>query len=206
MIQPPSPAAEWLAARLAQGPAAAQEVTDDALTLGITEAELFAARQELGVKVGARTPAAGGAPYKTWELPKAVPGQFKKGYDPNRFHSKPLPAVVPAAAVIVVKKADPKARVEAARRRAQRHAVRAVRVIEELTETVVRDGVKCPTCGRGSRRAEDIRLRAATTLLDKAGVVTPKDGLVEGSTGPVLVFPEGTKMAVLAQAPEDHAQ
>jgi len=156
------------------------------------------------VKVSSQIPAAGGTPYAVWELGPELVQQhgFKKGYDPRRHNAKPLPAVVPAEAVVVTKRPDPKARVEAARRRMQRHSVRAARVIEDLTESVVRDGAKCPTCGRGSRRAEDIRLRAAIALLDKAGVITPKIAEGEGQSGPVLVFPEGTRMAVLAQCEE----
>lgn len=77
-----------------------------------------------------------------------------------------------------------------------------VRRLEEMTELALNDGPKCPTCQRGLPRAEDIRLRATIAVLDRAGLA-PQRGqeALGGASGPVLVFPPGTRIAIEAGDP-----
>lgn len=92
------------------------------------------------------------------------------------------------------------ARLNVARQRLRRIAFSQVLKLEELTEELIRlDGKKCPTCGRGTRRDEDLRLRAIVAALDRAGLGPSAKLEVEGEGGgPVLVFPPGTGMAIVA--------
>lgn len=92
------------------------------------------------------------------------------------------------------------AKVEWARRRLKNLAPTAVRRLEEITEALVPDqGAKCPTCGRGSRRDEETRLRAILAVLDRGGVApaTARQPAADEDHGPALIFPPGTRMAVM---------
>lgn len=94
-------------------------------------------------------------------------------------------------------KGSPADAVERARDRLRRHALRLVKQLEELTGAVIADGgVRCPTCGRGTLRDEQLRLKAIVAALDRGGLA-PGKTIGEGpDAGPVLVFPPGTTMMV----------
>ena len=68
----------------------------------------------------------------------------------------------------------------------------------ELTEREQRDAVKCPSCGRGMLRAEETRLRAILAVLDRAGMGA-RDKPEGGESGPLIVFPPGTRIGIVAQ-------
>lgn len=197
-----NPCLAWLAARLAKQAAPAREVTDEALSLGITQAELDEAKTALRVKADLKI--VNGSAYSTWELPPRS-SQYQPGYDPRRYvtpaKEEPPAIVAPSRA----QKPDPKQRVEAAKKRLQRHSLRNARYLEELTERAARDSEKCPTCKRGMPRAEETRLRAILAALDKAGVGNPKEAQDETDYGPAIVFPPGTRIAVMAETPQPTA-
>lgn len=71
-----------------------------------------------------------------------------------------------------------------------------VRKLIELTEEDT--GGKCDKCGR-SPRSDDVRLKAVLAVLDRAGVGSKAQ--VTDSTGPLIIFPQGTKLAIAAQTP-----
>lgn len=200
-----NPAIEWLSARLAQGPATPREVMDEAKVLGITPTELLDAKSRLKVTTEARTPAAGGKAYNVWVMPVRKANQFQPGDDPRRYVTpRKEEALAPTE-----KRAtrDPKLAVQKAKDRLARKSMRYVRGIEELTTRIDKDPTACPTCGRGTKRSEEVRLRALTAALDRAGVVAPRAGDHgdEAPTGPLIVFPAGTRIAILAE-PSVNAQ
>jgi hypothetical protein len=97
---------------------------------------------------------------------------------------------------------SPAGTVKMARARLQRASLAMARRLEDMTEEAMRDAPPCPKCGRGLPRAEDIRLRAISTALDRAGVVPSRDAIdTSAESGPLLVFPPGTRIAVLAEPP-----
>lgn len=81
----------------------------------------------------------------------------------------------------------------------QRQSVSAARRIVMLTKRYDElGGEPCPTCKRSSLRDEELTLKAAKEVLDRAGVsANPKGDLGTGGSGSVLVFPPGTQMAIL---------
>lgn len=98
-------------------------------------------------------------------------------------------------------KRDPGQMVQIAQDRLRRRSLNMVRKLEELTELALKDGPVCPTCQRGMPRAEDVRLRAIMAALDRGGLSPQRtQDSPGGATGPVLVFPPGTRIAIEAAA------
>lgn len=81
----------------------------------------------------------------------------------------------------------------------RRKAYHKTLALLELTEREQRDAVKCPSCGRGMLRAEETRLRAILAVLDRAGMGAKDKGEGGGESGPLIVFPPGTKIGIVAQ-------
>ena len=196
-----NPAIEWLSARLAKGSATPRDVMDEALALGVTATELLDAKRTLGVIIETRTPEAGGKSYSVWMLPPTPPepreAQLVRADEVLDLPPSPKPT-----------RHDPKAVMQRAKDRLARKAVRYVKGIEELSERIDRDPVKCPTCGRGTKRSEEIRLRALTAALDRAGVVAPRSGDAGEmpERGALIVFPPGTRIAILPEPLEPAEQ
>jgi len=167
---------------------------DEALALGVTATELLDAKRTLGVITEARTPEAGGKSYNVWVLPPTPPepreAQLVRADETPDLSPPPKPT-----------RRDPKVVMQKAKDRLARKSLRYVRGIEELSERIDRDPVKCPTCGRGTKRSEEIRLRALTAALDRAGVVAPRAGDLGDAPerGALIVFPPGTKIAILPE-------
>jgi len=179
MTRMEDPIRDWLAARLRRASAPPEDIQKESLALGITFKELDAARSELCVELQ----------NGLWVLPGAS----------KLRQSSTLAQVVP-------RKPDPKDRVRRAKERLANHSVRHVRYLEELAEYAARDPQKCPTCGRGTPRAESIRLQAILAALGMAGVPPGKNDLPgEEQQAPALVFPPGTRIAVLAETPPSGA-
>ena len=199
------PATEWLFARLGRSPGVANEVTDEAFAIGITPAELTEALKANRVVNDHNKPASRSDRATVWSLPPAPEHGFRKGYDPRRFsHPEPVVAtdLVRADAVLVVKRHSPKQRVEVAKDRLRRRAPRYVQYLDDLARKASEDAPACPTCGRGTPRSEEVRLRAVVAALDRSGVTPPRSDDGDGApSGPVIVFPPGTAIAVLVQTP-----
>lgn len=198
----------WLHNLLTKSTKTPLEVHDEALAIGITEEELKEAKLKLQV-VEVMTNG-----HKFLQLPK-VHG-FQPGFDPRRHvPSKPdaqtssgstmtatgsIKASPGSTSTAPRTKRTPDEAVDVAKRRLKRHSVRHVRFLEELAERASQDAAPCPTCKRGMPRQEEIRLRAVTEALNKAGIVAPKEQ-GDGWQGPVLVFPEGSRMAIGVETP-----
>jgi hypothetical protein len=76
-----------------------------------------------------------------------------------------------------------------------------MRRLLRLTEVIDRDAKVCLTCGRGGKREDELLLKAIGAALGIAGLAPGKSQIgTDGGGGPVLVFPAGTKMAVVAEA------
>jgi hypothetical protein len=88
-------------------------------------------------------------------------GKFRPGFDPRRKATGRIPGTTTK-------------KVQAAREMLQAQAQDLVNKLLGLTEEEVpgADGPegKCPMCGRGMRRPEDLRLRALVAALDRAGL------------------------------------
>jgi len=203
-----NPATEWLFARLERGSATPQDLLDEALPLGISKNDLRIARDACRVVEETRIPEAGGKKYVVWTLPPAIGNQFRPGYDPRRVVKstalvKKAPSGLedaPSTSLSDEKRRDPKRAVEVARDKIRRRAPRYAAYLDELARKASSDAEKCPTCGRGTPRSEDLRLRAVIAALDRGGVVAPKAEGTDGApSGPVIVFPPGTKMAIIAE-------
>lgn len=94
---------------------------------------------------------------------------------------------------------DPKEAVRQALTIAQQRAPQLVRRLLRLTEAIDREAAPCLTCGRGSKREDELLLKAIQAALGIGGLAPGKaQPGTDGGGGPVLVFPPGTKMAVLA--------
>lgn len=90
-------------------------------------------------------------------------------------------------------------RVRTASNLIKRRAPTAARYLRDLADTASQDAPKCPACGRGTPRGEELRLKAILALLDRAGVVAPRGGPEDTERGPLIVFPPGTSIAVVAK-------
>lgn len=102
---------------------------------------------------------------------------------------------------------SPRGTVKMAKERLQRASLTLTRRLEDLTEEAMKIGPACKTCGRGAPREEELRLKAIIAALDRAGVsaAASRDaGLGDVEAGPLLVFPPGTRIAVLAETPDGH--
>lgn len=200
MQQDLQPILEWLSARLSRGPATPRDLKDEATGLGITQGELDAARRKLRLVLQWQEPASGGPKYMTWALPPTSGSRLRPGYDPRRYAQPARPAAQGHTTEAVAKApADPKEKVEAARRVLQRRSVTLARTLTDLAKRASADATPCPTCGRGTPRAEDLRLRAAVAALDRAGLGVPRgDGAGAAEGGFQMVFPPGTRVAVIA--------
>lgn len=96
---------------------------------------------------------------------------------------------------------DPKEAVRIALLQVQQRAPTLVRRLLRLTEVIDRDAKACLTCGRGGKREDELLLKALQAALGIVGLAGgSKAGVVDmGGNGPMLVFPPGTKMAVMAE-------
>lgn len=194
-----NPAVEWLHNRLERASATPQEVQDEASTLGITESELASAIQTLKVTEEWRRPESGGDLYAILTLSPQSRDALSKA-----IRLRPASEVVTTPPPPPIKqKKDPKTAVQKAKARLQRHAPRTARYLDALTQRVMdEDGVKCPTCGRGTLRSEELRLKAILASLDRAGVTAPRGaGEDPGDPGAAIVFPPGTRIAIMADTP-----
>lgn len=193
-----NPILDWLSLRLARSAATFQELADEGAAIGVSKQDLLASYARLHLRKEIRTPD-GSKPYEVW----ALPPDFQP---PVEIPGPPKPVeVVPEPPVTAKKKArDGKAVVERAKQRLQRNSGAQARYLLELTRRASDDAQKCPTCGRGTPRAEELRLKAVLAVLDRAGVVPPRAGGAEGGeSGPVIVFPVGTKIAIAAVPPDE---
>ena len=190
------PVREWLFAKLSRGPADSQEVTDVATGLGVTREELRAACAANRVVEEER--GAPGEQYRVWSLP---PGYTLPIGAP--LVKPPMKPPEPVRAdLIPSKKSCPKARVEHAKNRLRLRAPRYVQYLDDLARKASDDATPCPTCGRGTPRSEEVRLRAVVAALDRSGVVPPRgEGDDSVPSGPVIVFPPGTTIGVIVQTP-----
>lgn len=170
------------------------------------------ARDACRVVEETRTPEAGGKKYVVWTLPPANGTKLRPGFDPRRHVAstalvKKAPSTLeepPSTSLSAEKKRDPKRAVEVARDKLRRRQPRYAAYLDELARKASSDAEKCPTCGRGTPRSEDLRLRAILAAMDRGGVVAPKaDSANEAPSGPVIVFPPGTKMAIIAESGPD---
>jgi hypothetical protein len=96
---------------------------------------------------------------------------------------------------------DPKEAVKLAATLIQQRTPQLARRLLRLTEAIDREAAACLTCGRGSKREDELLLKALQAALGIAGLAPGKvlpGG--DGGGGPVLIFPAGTKMAVVAEA------
>jgi len=183
------PATEWLRARLGRGPSDSQAVIDAATGLRITPDELRAARVTL--RVVEETRGAPGEQYTMWSLPPGQP-----------VVATVVPPGATRADLVTTKKRTPKEAVEKAKNSLRRRAPRYAQYLDELSRKASEDAVPCPTCGRGTPRSEEVRLRAVVAALDRSGVVAPRGEGDDGvPAGPVIVFPPGTTIGVLVQTP-----
>ena len=210
------PATEWLFARLSRGPADSRDVISEATRVGITDEELDAARGANNVEETERKPIKK-KKYVEWSLPPAPLTGFRKGYDPKRRGNllsppvdiAPTPGNVPAAPELVradlvpPTKRTPKEHVEVAKNRLRKRAPRYAQYLDDLARKASEDAAPCPTCGRGTPRSEEVRLRAIVAALDRGGVTPPRSNEDDASpSGPLLVFPPGTKIGIIVQTPE----
>jgi hypothetical protein len=84
----------------------------------------------------------------------------------------------------------------------KRRSPTAARYLRDLADTAAKDAPACPACGRGTPRGEELRLKAVLAILDRAGVVAPRGGVDLPDSGPLIIFPPGTSIAVVAKPPE----
>lgn len=99
---------------------------------------------------------------------------------------------------------DPMRAVRLAQDRLRRKALKHARYLDELTEPVRPASPShppCPACGCGMPRPEDIRLRAISAAGAAAGWATTKQGEQGADSGPAIVLPPGTRIAIAAVAP-----
>lgn len=133
-------------------------------------------------------------------------GQFQPGHDPRRHRQEPVavsardvPATAPAPPSAPIEKKTklaPEESVALARRILQSRAPSAARRVTTLLEAMDHEAPPCPACKRGSRRDEELILKAAKEVLDRAGVTVPKAALDLDVSAPAIVFPPGTRIAI----------
>lgn len=135
-------------------------------------------------------------------------GQFQPGHDPRRHRQEARPALEAVSALDVPSappdaapppkkvKLKPEESVASARRILQARAPSAARRVVDLIGDLDLQAPPCPACGRGSRRDEELILKAAKEILDRAGVTVPKAGLDGEVSAPAIVFPPGTQIAI----------
>lgn len=167
---------------------------------------LLQARRELGI-----TASMDETGTTVWALPEAP------------LEARPEPRVVRADLVAVPppksdagtakknagapKRRTPEEDVRLAQRLIKRRSPTAARYLRQMAEVASADAKPCPACGRGMPRDEELRLKAVNGLLDRAGLSASKAGSVgDDAGGPLIVFPPGTRIAVLAQVPEDSTE
>lgn len=175
------PVEEWLKARLSSGPAPSEAVVAEARSAGFSIGDLMIGKRSLSLE------SVRGAFGKVmWALPGSAPAVTR-----------------PVAAVTTVKK--PKRRPEdytqKASDMARRAAPRAIRAMSRMLDPVRDDGPPCPSCGRGMPRPEDLILKAATAVADRGGVGPAKGVGDMTDTGPMIVLPPGTRLAVAVEVP-----
>jgi hypothetical protein len=174
-------AVAWLRKLLEEGPRPKDEVL---ATRHHTQASLLRAKDTLGVVEDAGS----------WSLPEPKPQGHptvdgKVAWAPREALPEELRTIKKAPTTALA--------TELLRRKAYSKTL----ALLEMTERERRDE-KCPACGRGMLRAEETRLRAILAVLDRAMPATKGGDPGEGS-GPLIVFPPGSKIAILAQTGQE---
>ena len=175
-------AEEWLAARLKAGGAPPQAVTNEALSHGFTLADVLLAKKALGLQ-STRGPNSD----TLWSLPATV---------------VEAPIVAPVTKVIPKTQGKPEESVLEAHNIIKRATPAAASAVVDLVARASEDAPACPACGRGMPRAEELRLKAATVVLDRGGLSPAKAPSDMGETGPMIILPPGTRLGIAVMPPE----
>lgn len=174
-----------MAARLKAGSAAARDISNAAMSQGFTLADVLLAKKALGVQ--SSTSPSGDA---VWTLP---------GVTPATVTGTPIDAPVTK---VTKPKTKPEDAVLKAHNIIKRATPTAARAVRDLVARASDDAVACPACGRGMPRAEELRLKAATVVLDRAGLSPAKAPSELGETGPMIILPPGTRLGIAVLPPE----
>jgi hypothetical protein len=212
----------WLRNRLQGKQIPPREVTDDALAKGYELSALLQARKELSITAtvdekGTTVWKLPDAPLEARPEPRVVradefaaedAGAKKRGLVPKRPETATFSASSslssPKRNAGAAKRRTPEEDVRLAQKLIKRRAPTAARYLRQMAEVASADAKPCPACGRGMPRDEELRLKAVNGLLDRAGLSAAKAGTVgDDAGGPLIVFPPGTRIAVLAQVPGD---
>jgi hypothetical protein len=175
------PVEAWLQDRLKGISASARAITGEAIKAGYTLADVLIGKKALQIQ----SQPMGNKGTVLWFLP---------GFNPPK----------PAASEVTVKRTPrtPEESTRLAHNLIKRAAPTAARTVRELVQRSSKDAEACPACGRGMPREEELRLKAATTLLDRSGLSPARaPSADDGSTGPLIIFPPGTQIAILARTP-----
>ena len=190
-------AVSWLLAFLqSHGREARKKILSQAKLEDVHSAALGRAAKELGIVEIQETPASD----PIWSLPEKEKEPAPQGYPTLSGKGVAAPRNATLQEEKTLRRAPTTSLAKELLRRKAYHKVRA---LDEMTERDIRGGEPCPTCKRGMPRSEDVRLRAVTAFLDRAGVAAPRGAEEDGERGPLIVFPPGTKIAVLAQTSTD---
>lgn len=212
----------WLRTLLSGSSHVLRSVLDQARQVGHSESAVRAAAKLLPITV-----TRGKQGLVSWSLPPAVapaplptPGHFELGaMGLTRADNVPRPAIPAPVREARVARADrPKLSVADRNKKAEERVAASLRMLKSrtpnltraligLTEVALTDGPACPMCGRGQLRDEELRLRATIAALDRGGVsVAQKNSGDVGPSGPVLEFPPGTQLAIIASAPREDGE